>query len=138
MFLRTGFNYDVDEASLISGLECRDETLAQQHFKDDSDINRIVKQFVATGMVNATGRQALDPDTFYDVTDYQSALEAVRRADEVFMQLPAQLRERFDNDAGAFVDFVLDPVNASEIRALGLGKSGPEDKAEPGPEGAAQ
>lgn len=138
MFLRSGYNYDVDEASLVSGLECKDETLAQQHFKEESDINRIVKQYVATGMVNATTRQALDPNTFYDVMDYQSALEAVRAADEVFMQLPAELRERFDNDAGAFVDFASDPVNASEIRALGLGKLPPQAAAEPGPEGAAQ
>lgn len=138
MFLRTGYNYDADEASLVCGLECKDESLAQQHFKDETDINRIVKQFVATGMVNATTRQALDPQTFYDVMDYQSALEAVRAADEVFMQLPAELRERFDNDAAAFVDFASDPVNLSEIRALGLGKLPPELVAEPGPEGAAQ
>lgn len=138
MFLRTGYNYDVDEASIVGGLECKDESLAQQHFKDETDINRIVKQFVATGMVNATTRQALDPQVFYDVMDYQSALEAVRAADDVFMQLPAELRERFDNDAGAFVDFVSDPVNASEIRALGLGKLPPVQVAEPGPEGAAQ
>lgn len=138
MFLRSAYNYDVDEASLASGLVFMDETLAQQHFKDETDINRIVKQFVATGMVNATTRQALDPETFYDVMDYQSALEAVRAADEVFMQLPASLRERFDNDAGAFVDFVSDPVNAAEIRALGLGKMPPYSEVEPGPEGAAQ
>jgi phage internal scaffolding protein len=138
MFLRSGYNYDVDEASVASGLECKDDTLAQQHFKDEADINRIVKQFVATGMVNATTRQALDPQVFYDVMDYQSALEAVRAADEVFMQLPAELRERFDNDAGAFVDFVSDPVNASEIRALGLGKLPPLEVASPGPEGTAQ
>lgn len=138
MFLRSSYNYDVDEASLVSGLECKDESLAQQHFKDETDINRIVKQFVATGMVNASTRQALDPQTFYDVMDYQSALEAVRAADEVFMQLPAELRERFGNDASSFVDFALDPVNAAEIRALGLGKLPPEVVAEPGPGGAAQ
>ena len=36
------------------------------------------------------------------------------------MQLPADVRTRFNNDAGALVDFVSDDANRAEAEKLGL------------------
>ena len=118
-FVRSMFNYDRNEASNASAIICDEPTLAQQHFKDQCDINRIVKQYAATGEVPGNARMPL-PDDFVGVTDYHSAMNAVRRGEEAFAALPAFTRDRFKNDPALFVDFCLDPQNRAEAEKLGL------------------
>ena len=36
------------------------------------------------------------------------------------MQLPAKIRRRFDNDPTAFIEFVQNPSNKSEMEELGI------------------
>ena len=119
MFLRTPYNYDTIEASDASGLSCPEDSLAQQHAKDESDINTIVRRFGLTGELPQGVRMPQYGD-FTGATDYHSALNAVIAADAAFMQLPADLRTRFNNDAGAFVDFCADDRNRDEAVKLGL------------------
>lgn len=142
--VRSLFNYDRDEASNASAIVCDEPTLAQQHFKDQCDINRIVKQYAATGEVPANTRMPL-PDDFVGITDYHTAMNAVRRGEEAFNALPALLRERFKNDPAEFVDFCLNPDNKAEAAKLGLvdQRVFPVDNAisptaKPVPEGDAQ
>lgn len=119
-FVRTPHNYDVDEVSNESGLVCPEPTLAQQHSADECDINFIVERFGVTGQLPPqTGPMPTYGD-FTGIGDYRDALEAVMRADEAFMALPANIRERFDNDPALFVDFCSDPDNRSEAIDLGL------------------
>lgn len=119
VFLRTPYNYDREAASDDSGLMCADPSLAQQQFREDSDINTIVKRFNLTGEV-PQGVNVPRYGDFALVYDYHSAMNLVLAADEAFMQMPAEVRARFRNDAGAFVDFVSDPANAAEAAKLGL------------------
>lgn len=119
MFLRSAFNYDTDEASFDSGLECLDESLAQQHMCEECDINVIVKRFGVTHQLP----QGLHVPTYGDftgVTDYHSALEALSLAEDTFLQLPADIRARFEHDAGAFVDFCSDKANLNDLQSMGL------------------
>jgi hypothetical protein len=55
----------------------------------------------------------------------------------MFMSLPAKIRSRFQNDPGAFLDFVQNPENRDEMIELGLAKAQPrapvEPEAEPSP-----
>lgn len=118
-FLRTPYNYDREAASDDSGLMCTDPSLAQQQFREDSDINTIVKRFNLTGEI-PQGVNVPRYGDFASVYDYHSAMNLVRSADSAFMQMPADVRARFGNDAGAFVDFVSDPANAAEAEKLGL------------------
>lgn len=136
VFLRTPYNYDVMEASNASALFCEDPSLAQQHARDESDINTIVKRFGLTGELPSNVRTPTYGD-FEDATDYHTALNAVRAADAAFMELPAHIRTRFDNDAGAFVDFVSDESNRDEAVKLGLVLSGSSDEPviNPAPQG---
>lgn len=117
--LRCEGQYDPDEASNASGLSCPEPTLAQQQFKDDCDINTILERFAITGVL-PQGVQAPQFGDFTDAMDYHSALNAVIAADQAFMALPASVRSRFNNDAGAFVEFCSDPANATEAEGLGL------------------
>lgn len=118
-FLRTPYNYDVDSVSDETGLVCKDPSLAQQNFKDESDINYIVRQFGLTGELPG---QTLSPQygDFTGVLDYHSAVNAVLAAQDEFMDLPAQMRARFDNDPARLIDFLQNEENREEAIKLGL------------------
>lgn len=118
-FLRTPYNYDVDKISDETGLECTDPSLAQQNFKDETDINYIVRQFGLTGELPG---QTISPQygDFTGVLDYHSAVNAVLAAQDEFMELPAQMRSRFDNDPAKLIDFLNNEENREEAIKLGL------------------
>lgn len=119
MFIRSNYNYDQQEASEASGVTCAEPTLTQQSFKDQQDINRIVKQYAKTGVAVQTTRKPMAED-FVGITDYHSAMNAIRAGDEAFEALPSNIRERFNNDPAEFVDFCLDEANNEEAAKLGL------------------
>lgn len=98
-FIRSPFNYDTNAASDESGLMCSDPSLAQQQFREDSDINTIVRRFNLTGEL-PSGVSVPQYGDFSQVSDYHSALNMVIAADHAFMAMPADIRARFDNDAG--------------------------------------
>jgi len=118
-FLRTPYNYDVDKVSDETGLICPEPTLAQQNFKDECDINYIVRQFGLTGELPGKPMSPQYGD-FTGVLDYHSAVNAVLAAQDDFMELPAQLRSRFNNDPAELIDFLDNEGNREEAIKLGL------------------
>jgi len=118
-FLRTMFNYDRDAASNESGLACEEPSLTQQHFKDETDINNILRQFNITGLLPESPLSPRYGD-FSGIVDYHSALNAVIAAEDGFMALPADLRARFNNDPEVLINFLDDPNNKTEAIRLGL------------------
>ena len=118
-FLRTPYNYDRDAASNESGLACEEPSLTQQHFKDETDINNILRQFNVTGLLPESPLSPRYGD-FSGIGDYQSALNAVIAAESEFEALPAQIRARFNNDPAALIDFLDDDNNREEAVKLGL------------------
>lgn len=118
-FMRTEFNYDREKASFDSALRTPEPTLAVQDALEETDINTIVRRFGITGQLPQGVRPPQYGD-FTGVTDYREALDAVIEADRAFMQMPADVRKRFDNDPARFVDFCSDPGNLEEARKLGL------------------
>jgi len=118
-FLRTPYNYDPDAASNESGLHCEDATLAQQHFKDECDINNILRQFNVTGLLPESTLSPRYGD-FTGIVDYHSALNQVIAAEDEFMRLPAQTRARFNNDPAQLIDFLDKEENKNEAITLGL------------------
>lgn len=142
-FLRSGFNYDRDAASVASGLECRDPSLTQQQFAEDADINVLVRRFGLTGKMP----ESLYLPTYGDfsgIDDFRSALEAIDAAEASFMALPAHLRAELDNDPALFVDFCSNPANRDRLKELGLTRAldappaPPVPPAPPPPPGPAQ
>lgn len=135
VFLRTPYNYDTMEASDASALSCPEPSLAQQHARDETDINTIVRRFGLTGELPNNVRMPQYGD-FTGVSDYQTAMNMVMEANAAFMQLPADVRTRFNNDPGALVDFVSDDNNRAEAEKLGLVMgSSSEPVTNPAPEG---
>lgn len=93
-------------------------TMTQQHFRNECDINWVYSRYVKTGVL------PVKPGAFYgDFTssfDYQSALDKINEADDLFMAIPSQIRMRFANDPAAFLKFTSDPANADELVRMGL------------------
>lgn len=118
-FLRTAYNYDRDQASMESGLKCEDKTLAQQHFRDEVDINTLVDRFHLTGEMPQLNALPAYAD-YTGIFDFQSAMNAVRQANETFMQLPAELRARFHNSEQEFLAWADNKDNLAEAAKLGL------------------
>lgn len=119
-FLRTPYNYDRNGAGDESGLDCSvEKSLTQQSFAEECDINTIVRRFGLSGELPVNQRAPTYGD-FTGVSDYKSALEAVMAAEDAFMQLPAHVRARFENDPQAFVAFCSDEKNREEAIKLGL------------------
>ena len=126
-------SYDADAVSNATGLRCEDASLTVQSQKDEADINTIVRNFGITGKIPQNVRVPTYGD-FEFVGDYRSALEAVRAAEKSFMEMPAEVRYRFQNDPQAFVEFCSDPGNVDEMRKLGLAVPAPVVPApDPGP-----
>lgn len=119
VFVRNPYNYDMALVSQETGLECKDPSLAQQHMKDECDINVIVERFGVTGQLPTTPLEPSYGD-FSGVTDYHTAMNAIKAADTAFMGLPAQLRARFDHDPNALLQFLQSEQNRDEAIMLGL------------------
>lgn len=91
----------------------------KQSFKDECDINTIVNRFLKTGVFDATNKHA---PRYGDCTglEFRAGMETIMQAQEMFKSLPAQVRGRFDNDPGEFLDFIQNAENRDEARRLGL------------------
>lgn len=122
MTLRSAANYDRDQVSRAAGLDCSANglpTLAQQQFRDECDINEIVRRFGLTGQVPENWATPVSGD-FTGINDYHTALNALAESKEAFMQLPAALRTRFENDPGKLLAFLENDKNRDEGIKLGL------------------
>jgi phage internal scaffolding protein len=119
VFLRTPYNYDRDAATNESGLACEEPSLAQQHHKDECDINNILRQFNITGLLPESPLSPRYGD-FTGIGDYHTALNRVIAAQDEFEALPAQIRARFDNDPAQLIEFLQNSDNRPEAEKLGL------------------
>jgi phage internal scaffolding protein len=129
-FLRTPYNYDTIAASDESALHCEDASLAQQQFKDETDINTILRQFNVTGELPNSSISPKYGD-FSGISDYKTALDRVIAADDEFMSLPATLRARFDNDPANLIEFLDNDQNRLEAEKLGLVEPKPDFESVP-------
>jgi len=129
IFLRTPYNYDLDAASNESGLACEEPSLAQQHYKEECDINTILQKFSITGVLPDSPLSPRYGD-FTGIGDYHTALNRVIAAQDEFEALPAQIRARFDNDPAKLIEFLDDASNRPEAEKLGLVEKGAAEVVE--------
>ena len=117
--VKNPITFDRDKNSDLSKFIFTKPSRTQQQFRDECDINHILERFNITGQRPRAGLQPEYGD-FSGITDYQSALNAVMAAQDSFLQLPAKVRAKFDNDPALFVEFASDEANKDEMKALGL------------------
>lgn len=106
-------------------------TQVQQHFRDETDINRIMSKYQKTGVITHLARYAGQYGDFSDIPDYQSGLNRIRESQEMFMTLPSDIRAKFKNDPGEFIAFASDPENLKEMQDMGLAPKSPPEAERP-------
>lgn len=98
-----------------------EESLTQQQFKDECDINNIMAQALKGQQITHLNRSQ---GTYSEMTqynfNYHEALTIVTKAEQAFDDLPSNLRERFENDPNKLIMFLEDPANREEAENLGI------------------
>lgn len=101
------------------GLACMDKTRTVVSQALETDINEIMRRFGKTGMLPQGVARPILQD-FTEITDFRSAMDTILMAKHSFMQMPAEVRDRFGNSPEAFVNFCSDDANIDEMRKLGI------------------
>lgn len=112
-------HWDTNQSSDLTGLLCEDDSLTQQQFSEESDINNIVRQFGLTGKLPDNVRMPIYAD-FDEIYDFHTAQNVIRQAGEQFLRLPPETRARFHHDPQELLVFLNDASNRSEAVQLGL------------------
>lgn len=95
---------------------------AQQQFKDDCDINKIMARFDKTGVIDHAARH----QPSYGIANSQTLHEAmniVAKAQSMFMDLSPEIRNKFNGKPQELLDFVQNPDNEQACKDLGLALS---------------
>lgn len=113
------------------GFESKYPSVTQQHFKDEADINYIIKMYDSSGVYpGVTGAAPREP-MFGDFSDLpanaQQVYNQLIEARNNFDQMPLEIRKRFNYDPSAFLDFVQDPANVKELVSMGLASERVDD-----------
>lgn len=96
-------------------------SLTKQAFKEDVDINRIVSRYQDTGVIDHLREGGTHIDALRINTDYHDLLNQAAEIQQAFDLLPAQIRKKeFDNDPGAYLEFIHDPKNEARMVELGI------------------
>ena len=92
------------------------ESMTQQHFKDECDINNILKSY--RGKIPASEEPAFFMDC--TVNDLQSAYEIAEDIGSRFDSLDSEVRARFNNNPLELLEFVHNADNETAAIELGL------------------
>lgn len=88
----------------------------KQSFKDSTDINKLLKKAAVKGGLSHVQKY---PEAIYGEFDPELDLfvarERIARGEQIFSELPAEVRREFGNDALAFVQFAAAPENAGKL-----------------------
>ncbi|AXL15404.1 internal scaffolding protein [Microviridae sp.] len=109
------------------GFETEGESLTQQHFSEESEINNIIAYHDRTGIIKNVQQGVAQYGDYSEINEYRENLDMIRAADENFMRLPSDIRRKFNNNAGDFFEFATNPQNEQELVDMGLAKARPKE-----------
>ena len=105
------------------GYRCDTASHTQQHFADETDINKLIDIAMKTKSVDALLSMQTKSARYGDVSnlsDYQRSLDIVFDVEDRFMSLPATLRRHFNDDPAEYIDFISNPDNHAKGVELGI------------------
>jgi len=97
--------YDWKRVSMAARTVNQGPILTQQQFQEDADINVIVRRFGLTRSLPAAVAAGVYGD-FTGIHDFESAVATIEGARRRFMELPAPVRDKFENDPGRLIQYV--------------------------------
>lgn len=119
---KTPHNHNTLAEANATALHCRDQSLTQQHFRDEQDINNIVGRFLKTGQLP----DIPVPGQYADLTtqeDYHTLCTKLAETNGLFYRLAAETRAIYANDPGAWLQDVNERLARGDLeplRAMGL------------------
>lgn len=108
--------YDV---RVRQGISKFDVSQTQQQFKEECNINNILKKYHKTGALEHANSRSAEYG-FATSNDFRESMEIITNANEMFAELPSKIRTRFANSPENFLDFVQNPENKAEMASMGL------------------
>lgn len=96
------------------------ESLTQQNFAQEADINFKVGQYMKTGILGNPAATRQPKFGNFDAPSFLEMRNAIADIQQDFASLPAKVRGRFQNDPYQLVRWVNDPTNAQEAMKMGL------------------
>lgn len=103
------------------GVACEPgSSLTKQSLTPETDINNILKKFQKTGMVEHLAKGEPFYGDVSNIADYQKALNIIQEADDLFMGMSPDIRERFNNNPAEMIAFLEDPKNLDKAIELGM------------------
>lgn len=116
----------------VKGLEFVQPSLTQQQFKDECEIESLLRAHnlgQVMGILNNHGQQPLYADVT-DVPDFHDAQNHVSRAREYFEGLPSDVRSRFNNSLAEFLTSLNDPGAREALTEMGVLKKAADTAAD--------
>ena len=93
--------------------------MTEQAHKDYCDINKIIDRFDRDGIIKHVSRFE---GKFGDLTgaDFKTMMDQITGAQNLFDDLPVDIRNRFENSPAKLLSFMDDPNNRKEAIELGM------------------
>lgn len=102
------------------GIDCSgDEPITKQADKDECDINVLMSHYTADQLAEHAAAYKGQYGDFTGDFDYQTALNRVKKTEEMFSTLPADVRQKYNNDPGEFVNFLAE-ATPDQLKEAGL------------------
>lgn len=95
-----------------------DDGVTKQSFRDSTNINKILARAARGESISHLARHGAVYGDFSDIDDLLSAQSRLARGQEIFSELPSEIRKEFNNDVGAFYRFVNDPANTDRLSTI--------------------
>ena len=92
----------------------------QQQFKDECDVNNIIKKYKTTGIITHTNNKTGVYADMTEIGNYQEALGKVIEAETAFNNLPSAIRSKFHNNPQELIEYLNDKDKFEESIKLGL------------------
>jgi hypothetical protein len=108
----------------------------KQSFKDETDINKLIARAARGETISHLAKYEGVYGDFTDFPDLMEAQARLMRGQQIFDELPGEVKREFGQDAGRFFEYVNDPANADRLGDLipGLAQPGnqmPEPRRTP-------
>lgn len=103
-----------------NGVVVTGATTVKQSFKDDVNINKIMKRYEKNGSLPQMIRDNAGYGDYSDVPSYHEACNKVLFAQMQFDALSVEVKKRFKNDPVEMLEFCFNPDNFDEMVKLGL------------------
>lgn len=114
--------------------DCGDVVRTKQSFRDECDINLIVRRHASDGLLAHLNPRMPTYGDFTAAMELRDAMQLVDLAEQGFAQIPAEVRAMCNNDPATFLQLVNDPDHIEALAEAGLPMADGWEPTKPEPE----